>query len=97
MTVPITSVKFVNQAEIFGPKYYRDELIALQNLGAITMIQIPGIYVDDPKSAAKIAVGIDSNGHLMDNENSIVVLPCPDYCDPPGTGGLVTLSSFLNE
>ncbi len=97
MTVPITDVKFVNKAEIAGPKYFKDELIALRDLGAATMVQIPGIYLNDPKPATKIVVGIDSNGHLMNNENGKAVLPCPNYCEPPGSGGLVTLSSFLNE
>jgi len=96
MTVPISKVKFVNKAEIFGPKYYKDELLALQNSGASTMVQIPGIFIDDPKPAVKIVVGINSSGHLMDDGN-IVVLPCPPECDPPGPGGLITLSSFLNE
>ncbi len=97
MRVSISKVTFVNKAEIFGPKYYKDELTDLQNSGAITMVQIPGFITDEPKPATKIAVGIDSSGHLMDNANDTVVLPCPNYCQPPGTGGLITLTNFLNQ
>jgi len=97
MKVPISKVTFVNKAEIVGPKYYKDELTDLQNAGATTMVQIPGFLTDDPKPSAKIAVGINSNGHLMDNGSDIVVLPCPNNCEPPGTGGLITLNNFLNE
>jgi len=61
------------------------------------MIQIPGFITNDPQPSVKMVVGIDSNGHLMDNANSLVVAPCPNLCYPPGTGGLVTLNSFLNE
>lgn len=99
MTVPVSKVNFVEKAKIFGPKYYRDELITLQNSGAVTMVQIPGIYTENPQPASKIAVGINSNGDIMNDpgNNDIVVMPCPLACDPPGTGGLVTLSSFLNQ
>ena len=97
MTVPISKVTFVAKAEIFGPKYYKDELIALQSSGAVTMVQIPGFITGESKPASKIVVGINSNGSIMDDSNNIAVAPCPNYCNPPGTGGLVTLSSFLNE
>lgn len=97
MTVPISKVNFVDKAEVFAPKYYKDELIALQNSGATNMVQIPGIYVDNPKPASKMVVGIDSSGHIMNGNSNIVVVPCPNNCDPPGTGGLVTLSSFLSQ
>ncbi len=96
MTVPISKVTFVAKAEIFGPKYYRDELISLQNSGAVTMVQIPGFITDDPKPSSKIVVGINSNGDIMNDPGNMAVAPCPNYCVPPGTGGLVTLSSFLN-
>ncbi len=96
MKVPISKVTFVNSAQIFGPKYYKDELKALQDDGATTMVQIPGFITSDAKPAAKIVVGINSNGQLMDDSTDEVVMPCPNNCVPPGTGGLVTLSSFLN-
>lgn len=97
MTVPISKVTFVAKAEVFGPKYYEGELTALQNLGAVTMVQIPGFFTDDPKPASKITVGINSNGDIMSDPNDLVVFPCPNFCDPPGPGQLVTLSSFLNQ
>ena len=96
MTVENSRVTFVTKAEKFGPRYYKDELIALRNSGAEAMVQIPGFITNDPKPATKMVIGIDSNGHLMDDPTSLVVAPCPNYCQPPGTGGLITLTNFLN-
>lgn len=95
MTTPISKVKFTGKAKIFSPKYYKDELIALQRKGATTMVQIPGVFSDDPKDASKVVIGIDKDGKLMNGKKDIVVWPCPPMCEPPGTGGLITLSSFL--
>ncbi len=95
MIVPISKVKFVGKAEIVGPKYYKGDLLELQKKGATDMVQIPGIYIDDPKAASKMVVGIDQNGRIMNGENDIVIPPCPPGCYPPGIGGLVTLSNFL--
>lgn len=98
MTSLISKVKFVAKAEIFAPKYFKDELIQLQDSGAVTMIQIPGFLPNTPKPAAKIVVGINKDGQIMNNpKKDIVVMPCPNFCEPPGSGGLVTLSSFLNN
>ncbi len=97
MTSTIAKVKFVAKAEVFAPKYFKDELTALRNSGAISMIQIPGIFTTDPKKACKMVVGIKSNGQLMNNSSDMVVMPCPLYCKPPKNSLLVTLSSFLNS
>ena len=95
MIVPISKVKFVNKAEIVGPKYFKGDLTELQKKGAVDMIQIPGIYLDDPKAASKIVVGITEEGKIMNGKNDIAAFPCPPACHPPVIGGLTTLSSFL--
>lgn len=95
MTAPILKVKFIGKAEIFSPKYFKGDLIDLQEKGAIDMIQIPGVFADDPKVPSKVVVGIDENGKIMNGGKDIAAFPCPNTCIPPGIGGLVTLSSFL--
>ena len=97
MTVPISKITFVNKAEVVGPKYYKDELTALKDSGATVMVQIPGFIKNEPDLPVKMVVGIDSKGHLMNDKDDFVVAPCPNLCYPPGTGGLITLTSFLNE
>lgn len=97
MRISISKVKFVRKAKVVAPKYFEGDLIALQKKGATDMVQIAGIYTDDPKAASKVVIGITKEGKLMNGKDDVAVFPCPPYCEPPESGGMVTLSGFLGR
>ena len=98
MTSPIRDVEFVNKAVVFAPKYERKDLVALQEKGAVDMVQIPGVFskgTTAEKIACKVVIGINEKFELMIGSDDIAAFPCPPVCRPPNPTGLVTLSNFL--